>query len=271
MDLALSVIGGLVSVATLVGVVARLTGPERAHRRAARAKEELEEAPAALRPAFEKMHWEASVHLVAVTLSAASYGRFRGLWVAASAPVAALLGLSSAMLTGQSEWDPEAGSLTLDDANIQLVALSFLASLLFLSTTGAMDGSRRRLYYKVFDTLLERKEPARGLLLEARSRDSYKGFTLLGLRWGFSASLLISAVGLNIGLTVSEVSPRETFARAVATALTAGIAGTVATSWFLLARWTHRPLRTLFPSVDSKQQEGAVEAPTESRERGIDS
>ena len=93
MDLVLSFVGGLVSVATLVGVVARLTGPERAHRRALRAKEELENAPAALRPAFEKMHWEASVHLVAVTLSAASYGRFRGLWMAGSALVAALLGL----------------------------------------------------------------------------------------------------------------------------------------------------------------------------------
>lgn len=269
MDLVLSAIGGLVSVATLVGVVARLTGPERAHRRAARAKEELENAPAALRPAFEKMHWEASVHLVAVTLSAASYGRFRGLWMAGSALVAALLGLFSAMLTGQSEWDPEAGTLTVDDANVQLVALFFVASLGSLSIAGAMDGSRRRLYRKVFDRLLEREEPDRDLLLGARSRDSHKGFTLLGVAWGLSASLLVTAVGLNVGLTLSEVRPGETSARAVAIALSVGIVGTTVTSWFLLARWTHRPLRTLFPSADGEQQEDAVEALTESRERGI--
>lgn len=269
MDLVLSFIGGLVSVATLVGVLARLTGPERAHRRAARAKEELESAPAALRPAFEKMHWEASVHLVAVTLSAASYGRFRGLWMAGSALVAALLGLFSVMLTGQSEWDPEAGSLTINNANLQLVLLFFVASVVSLSVAGAMDGSRRRLYHKVFDRLLEREDPDRDLLLEARNRDAHKGFMLLGFAWGFSASLLVTAVGVNVGLTVSEVSPGGTLARAVAAVLSVGVVGTTVTSWFLLARWTHWPLRTLFPSADSEQREDAVEALKESRERGI--
>lgn len=264
MDLVLSFVGGLVSVATLVGVVARLTGPERAHRRALRAKEELENAPAALRPAFEKMHWEASVHLVAVTLSAASYGRFRGLWMAGSALVAALLGLFSVMLTGQSEWDPEAGTLTLDDANFQLVALFFLASFVSLSVTGAMDGSRRRLYRKVFAKLLERKEPDRGLLSEARSRDTHKGFRLLGLGWGFSVSLLITAMGLNVGLTVPEMSPGGIFGLSVTTALTAGIAGTVGTSWFLLLQWTHRPQRTLFPSESEEQPEHAEKTRTAS-------
>ena len=152
MDLVLSFVGGLVSVATLVGVVARLTGPERAHRRALRAKEELENAPAALRPAFEKMHWEASVHLVAVTLSAASYGRFRGLWDGRFGPG----GRPPRPVLGDAdgaEWElgSEAGALTLDNANIQLVALFFLASFVSLSVTGAMDGSRRQLYReKVF-------------------------------------------------------------------------------------------------------------------------
>ncbi|MGP5290286.1 hypothetical protein ACTXL6_09550 [Brachybacterium tyrofermentans] len=189
--------------------------------------------------------------------------------MAGSALVAALLGLFSAMLTGQSEWDPEAGSLTVDNANIQLVGLFFVASWGSLLVTGSLDGSRRRLYRKVFDRLLEREEPDRDLLLEARSRDSHKGFTLLGVVWGFSASLLVTAVGLNVGLTVSEVSPGETFARAVATALSVGIVGATVTSWLLLARWTHRPLRALFPSADSEQQEDAVEGLTESRERGI--
>lgn len=270
MDLVLSFVGGLVSVTTLLGVVARLTGPERAHRRAARAKEELENAPAALRPAFEKMHWEASVHLVAVTLSTASYGRFPGLWMAGSALVAACLGLFSTMLTGQSEWDPETGSLTLDNANIQLVALFFLASWGSLSVTGALDGSRRRLYHKVFKRLLDREEPDRDLLLEARTQDSHKGSALLGWVWGFSASLMVTAVGLNVGLTVAEVNLGGPAGWLIPAAVTGGTVGTVATSWVLLAQWTHRPLRTLFPSADSEQQEDAVEALTESPGRGID-
>ncbi|MGP5056964.1 hypothetical protein ACTXJ3_18015 [Brachybacterium paraconglomeratum] len=248
MDLVLSVIGGLVSVATLVGVVGQLTGPERARRRAAREKEALDSAPAALRPAFERMHWEASVHLVAVMMSAASYGRFRGLWVAVSILVTVSLGMFSAMLTGQGKWEPETGSLTVDDVNVRLVAVFFLASAGLLSMAGAMEGSRRRLYRKVFDDLIERKDPDRRLLMEAQSRDAHKRSVGLGLAWGFSASLLVSAMGLNVGLMGLGVGPGVSFARVVTVVLIAGMVGTALTSWFLLAQWTRRPLHTLFPS-----------------------
>lgn len=226
-------------MATLVGVAARLTGPERARRRAAREKDALDNAPDALRPAFERMYWEASVHLVALTLSAASYGRFRGLWVVVSLLTLLGLGVFSMMLAAEN---------TRDSTTVALVALYALASWGIASVAGAIEGSRRRLYRKVFDKLHAREDPDPELLAEARAKDSHKGSVLLSVLFGFSAIVLVGALGVYVGAVGMGSGLAVAPARILSLVLLFSVLGVAVSSWFLLVQWTRRPLHTLFPS-----------------------
>ncbi|MGP5709820.1 hypothetical protein ACTXPC_15600 [Brachybacterium alimentarium] len=261
MSIALASISGLVSVATLVGIIARLTGPERARRRALQAKEALDNAPAALQPAFEKMHWEASVHLVAMTLCAASYGRFRGLWVLGSVLSLLGVGVFSVMLTVGAAWDTEEG-LVLDDLSLGALCLLLVISIVTITTTGAIEGSRREFYRKVFDKLYAREDPEKELLMEARTQDFRRWSLLWALLWALSSALLVTAMGVNAGITARGTQLEGAPSYFLTGCLVVGIVGVAVLSWLLLVRWTRRPLHMVFSSLDEQPPKGEVEADT---------
>lgn len=248
MDIALAIISGLVSLGTLAGLIARLKGPDRARRRASQAKEALDIAPAPLRPAFEKMHWEASVHLAAVTLSAASYGRHLGAW--ASVGILSLLGAGafSTVVVLESEWDPIEKLLTIDPASGIGTLLCSLLGLLTLAMAGSIEGSRRRLYSILFDKLYAREDPEPIVFRDARTRDFHKWFFLLALTLAGGTLLLVNAMGINIGLTMQGITPKGAASTALQTVAIVGALGVGGSSWPLLLRWSRRPMHTVFPS-----------------------
>lgn len=250
-----SAAGLLGAVATLVGVAAGMTGPERARRRAAQAKRALDSAPRELLPAFERMHWEASVHLVAVTLSAASYGRYPGAWASVGVLSLAGVGVFSALLTTETKWDPEVGALSLDGTYAVLAILFGVTCFLTLPVAGSIEGSRQRFYSIMFDKLFARVHPGAELLEEARKRDSRKWFVLLAVGWTFSLILLIGATGVNTGMTAQGTQPAGIGGGVLTGCLVAGTLGVGIFSWVLLLRWNwnRRPLDTLFSPPEKAQ------------------
>lgn len=255
MDAVIAIIGALVSLGTLLGLVARLTGPERARRRALQSKEHLDNAPTGLRPAFERMHWEASVHLAAITLSAASYGRHLGVWATTAFLSLLGVGVFAAFATIGADWDSATSVLKFDGLFSIMAIVFILVSLMTVSTAAAIEGSRRHFYSAVFDSLYARVEPDSSLLEKARTRDNRKGFFCLALMLAGAMILSISVLGINIGLSLRGITPGGIVEQVIAFGLPLGVVGVGASSWLLLFRWGRRPLGTLFSTSEVKSDD----------------
>lgn len=242
LEVAATVIGIAVSVATLVGAAIGLSGRERARRRTERAAAELKRAPAELRPAYERMHWEASVHHVALALSAASYGR--GLGFAAFVGAISLTGVGLFGLIVFEE--TEAGvDIAVNWTSVFGACLFTLATMFAAGYAAGVEASRRHLYDHLFDRLIVRKEPDQDLLNEASHRDSGKRKMLVGVAFALFGAVFVGAAAANLALTIAHPAAQGIVAEipgwlVAASGIVTGVLGAM-----FVFKPTRRPLQTL--------------------------
>lgn len=233
-SVAATVLAACVSLATVLGVLAELSGLARARRRLERLSLILKDCPARLDRAVKVMHFEAYARFIAVSASRAAYpialGPVAPLTLAAGVAIAGVWGFS---LGSEQEFMPHA----LDGASVLLAAILLLGVAGTASFFFGVLGSRKSFREHIFENLRRGANPDKDHVDKALHEES-------GTKEAFLAGLL----GVLLGITVFTVSlfighlgieqPTEEWLNWSMRVLVVSSAGAAWIVWYLLLRRT---------------------------------